>query len=101
MKQELFKQYAIIKSQIKLLEEQAKELQPALMAEFEEANTDTIESDDGLFTVNAKKNWIYTEAVQDLELQVKEKQAEEKATGLATYDEVKYLVFKSKLAKQV
>lgn len=96
MNKSLFSAYASIKKQIKALEEQAKELQPQLMAEFEEANTDTIESDDGLFTVNAKKTWIFTEQVAELEKQVKEKQAEEKATGLATFDESKYLVFKEK-----
>lgn len=94
MTKENFALYAQLKKQEKAVEEELKRLQPLLIAEMEEAKADKVDSEQGTFTLSAKKKWSYSEAVDRIEANLKEVKKTEQATGTAKYEESKYLVFR-------
>jgi archaellum component FlaC len=95
------KQYASLKEQIKQLENQVEMLKPEVELIVVELNpTDkTIETDFGSFTMVPKRKYTYSEGLQLLEKTVKDTKKEEEATGVATYTETPYLLYKSSIVE--
>ena len=95
------KQYASLKEQIKQLENQVEMLKPEVELIVVELNpTDkTVETDFGSFTMVPKRKYTYSEGVQLAEKSLKETKKNEEATGVATYTDVPYLLFKSSIVE--
>ncbi len=94
LNKEKFERYAEIKRQIKALESEADELSPELMRDMEAEGVDKVDAEVGTFTVSGKKKWTYSDALQNEEAALKEQKKDEQATGVATYEESKFLVFR-------
>lgn len=74
--QDLLK-YAELKAQEKTIAAQLEELKPGIKAHLEAEGVDKLPTNLGVFAVESRSTWKYTEAVSKL-------QDEEKATGKAT-----------------
>ncbi len=87
-----FTRYVWLKLEIKRLEAELKELQPAII---EEVKTER-KTEFGTFKVNHRKKWTYPEHVNALDLQVKglKKQAEANGSAQAELGEP-YITFKA------
>jgi hypothetical protein len=77
-----FRQYENLKTEIKLLEKQCKELQPLLMEYVPEDGE--IKTDNGTFTVRSKPSYVYSMDLQADEAELKDRKAREVQEGIAT-----------------
>ena len=89
----LVKQYADIKNTIKELTGQAKEIEMSILSGMQQQEMKSFKSQHGVFSLISRKIWRYTEAVEELELQVKVKRAEEEESGAAKFLESPSLRF--------
>lgn len=96
MNKEQLVRYAIIKRSIKELEEELDILQPEILNGMISEGADVLETEEGNFTLTAKRKYAYPEFIAKAEASLKEQKKEAEATGTATYQENKYIVFKSK-----
>jgi len=98
---ETLRRYASLKEQIKQLENQVEMLKPEVELIVVELNpTDkTVETDFGSFTMVPKRKYTYSDGVQLAEKSLKETKKNEEATGVATYTEAPYLLFKSSIVE--
>ena len=90
---------AEIKQQIKALETEYEMLTPQVMARVKELSHDKEHyalqvGELGTFSVVQKKVWTYTDQVKQLDSMLKEKKAEEEATGDATFTVKEYAQFR-------
>lgn len=99
MNKQLLTDYAAIKSSIKELEEQAKELSKAILSELDEAGADKVETDLGAFIVIPRKTWKFSPAVTQAEEALDGLKLQEQQTGVATFTESKSLRFDQKKDK--
>lgn len=92
---QILEQYAKIKSEIKLLEEKADELNPQIleMMQAEEVGEIAI-GDLGKLTIGSRRTWKYSNEVKELEIKLKEEKKLEEQTGKADYIEKQYILFK-------
>ena len=67
MKKELFTKYAQIKSDIKRLTSEAKELEPLVLEDMIKAEAERVRSDMGLFSITKSLTWKFSDAVTDIE----------------------------------
>ena len=95
MNKSKFGAYAEIKNSIALLEDKLDELKPEILAEFEKAGVEQVESEWGKFILEKKRTWKFSEHVEKAKSQVKELETEEKAKGEASYTETAYVKFYS------
>lgn len=100
-KKVILKQYASLKEQIKSLEDQLDILKPTVELIVIELNPvdKTVETDFGSFTMIPKRKYTYSDGVQLAEKSLKETKKNEEATGVATYTEAPYLLFKSSIVE--
>lgn len=91
--------YATIKIQISELEKEAKELKPDILAMMESAEADKIKMEVGTFTLEKKRAWTFTDQLESKRVELEELEAQEKATGDATYEENIILKFTAKKDK--
>lgn len=75
--EEQLKRYAELKWNEKVVAEELEELKPIIKDHLETLGVDKLPTTRGIFSVEQRKTWKYTQAVEDL-------QEEEKATGKAT-----------------
>lgn len=93
---DILNEYAKIKGMIKVLEEQADELNPKVLGLMKDNEFGEIEvSDIGKLCLGSRRKWNYSEKVTELDGVLKEQKKIEEQTGEATYIENKYVIFKS------
>lgn len=92
----LLKKYADLKAVERETSLKLKELSDEILAEMNEKGIDKIDGGEiGNFTVGNRKKWFFTGQVAAMEEKLKTLEEEEKATGAATFEETKFLLFKS------
>ena len=92
---ELFQQYAQMQIQKREIESRMEQIKPALIEEILKEEADKIELEEGSFIIMKRKVLEYTEAVQYIADQLKEKKREEEAKGIALFEINNVLVFKT------
>lgn len=94
MDEKILGQYAELKNQIKKLTEQAKAIEPEVVAQLEGAGVDQINSKTlGTFSLQARKYWKYSPEVDELENKVEALKSAEELNGKATAEVRKSLRF--------
>ena len=93
MTPDIVRKYADIKNTIKDLAIQAKEIENTILFGMQQQEMKSFKSQHGVFSLISRKIWQYTEAVEELELQVKVKRAEEEESGAAKFLESPSLRF--------
>lgn len=96
MKKELFQKYAELKLKVKELETEMSEISPDILAEIIEAGVDKVEMDAGQFIIESRKTWKFSDDLENLKVEIKNKEKEEMATGVAEFEEKKFLKFLGK-----
>lgn len=76
-----FLEYQDLKITIKEAETKIKELQPLLIANLPE--NEELETEKGIFRMQPKTKWMYTDKVKEIEQQLESQKATEQAEGLA------------------
>ncbi|MBU1122365.1 MAG: hypothetical protein KKF54_06705 [Candidatus Omnitrophica bacterium] len=90
---EIFKQYAIIKNQIKELSEKARLMEIEVIEEMGEF--DEVKTGDGAFYLVARKKWKYPKTIEEMEKNVREAKKEAELMGKAKFLETKSLAFRA------
>ena len=93
MSKTLFLQYATLKNQIKILEREMTQLQPAVM-EAMEGNDEVEVKEIGTFIIGHRRAWVYPEPLERAKANLKEAEKNAQRLGEATYTENPYLLFK-------
>ncbi len=94
MNQELFARYAQIKKQIVELEDQLEEIKPEVTAELKALPDSTVKLPFGVFNLQRRAKWTYSQVVGQIEQQLKTQQKEEQKDGTATAEYTEYISFK-------
>jgi len=89
MKTQKFEEYENIDRQIKELKKQKKALGEELAAQLNREKIDNYETDGGKFYLSMRPTYEYSEALQNLEADVKVKKKEEVESGVAIVKENK------------
>jgi VCBS repeat-containing protein len=101
MNQEIFARYADIKKQIAELEDQLEELKPEVTAELKELPNNSAKLPFGVFNLQKRAKWTYSETIQQLDQQLKAGKKEEEQNGIATAEYTEYVMFKGAAAAAV
>jgi len=96
MNKELFKNYAYVKDQIKVLTAEAKELEPKVVEEMGKDELEEVKSDWGTFSFQTRDTYTYPEYVTKAEENFKELKKKAESNGDATSVAKKSLRFTSK-----
>lgn len=96
MKEQQLKKYAEIKEQIKLLEEQAKVLNDAIVDEMLGSDMTKATFEFGTFTICSKKSYTYSPKIKTMEENLKIAKNKEVEQGKAKVKESKYLLYSNK-----
>ena len=91
MNDEIFARYAQLKRQITLLEDQMKELQPQVTEELKKLPDAKLKTPFGMFNIMRRAKWSYSEAVQQIEDQLKSQQKAEQESGTAKAEYTEYV----------
>lgn len=89
----LYRQYAALMEQMKLLEEEKETLKASIISELVKEGTDKVETDWGKFTIAGRTSWKYSDKVTALSERLKLAKIREEEKGIATSTETKYLVY--------
>ena len=89
---EAFEQYENLKLEIKEAEEKLAELKPIIIDNIPDDKE--IQAKHGIFLIQKRAVWKYSEQVKDLEIEVKELKKEEQAKGIADKEEIPTLYYK-------
>lgn len=93
---DIINEYARIKSDIKLLEEKADELNPQVLEAMGGNGIEEIEvSGLGKLSLGSRRTWKYTPQTIEEENSLKAAKREEEQTGEASYIEKHYVIFKA------
>lgn len=88
-------EYAKIKSEIKLLEAKADELNPKVLEVMQTSEVEEIAIGDmGKLSLASRRTWKYSKNLQAAEKALKESKKIEEQTGKADYVEKHYVIFK-------
>lgn len=96
MNKENFKKYAELKRIEKETKAAISELMPEIVKEMSESGADKIKSDLGIFSIEKRKIWKYSAAVERAKQIMESIKTDEEATGKAQYEETLSLKFTSK-----
>ena len=93
----MYKEYADIKFQMKVLEEREAQLKAAILEDFKNRKVTKEESEYGKFTMSeGRKKWIYSSKLQNMEMELKTKKKDEEESGKAKVElGESYLTFKT------
>jgi hypothetical protein len=95
MNTELFKEYADLKTNIKLMEARVDELNKTLLEQVLEAGADTkVQVPQGSFTIMMRKKWTYPPEVLQLREELKQEEKIAQQTATATFEEEPTLMFR-------
>lgn len=86
--------YAITKSQIKNLTEEASDLAKEILDHMANNGLKKKETVFGNFSITTRKAWVYPEEITDMAEDLKALQAKAQSTGEAQYEESQSLLFK-------
>lgn len=92
---EIINRYAEIKAQIKLLTDEAKELEPQVSELVSKEENEKLETDAGKFYFTTRKSWEYPSYVKEAETKFKEEKKKAEDNGDAKFEESKSLTFKA------
>lgn len=87
MNKEILQKYAELKHQEKETKEKIIELAPVILSYMNGEQADKITSAFGTFSIEHRKDWRYTTAVDLAERKLKELQLNEQARGIAKFKE--------------
>lgn len=88
-------EYAKIKSEIKLLEVKADELNPKALNIIQESGAKEVQiAELGKLSLASRRTWKYPKVILDMEDSLKAKKKEAEQRGTADYVEKHYLLFK-------
>jgi hypothetical protein len=91
----VLKEYAVIKAEIKALEEKAETLNPSVLAIMQDADVEELTLTDlGKLTLGSRRAWTYPEPILEKEKALKAEKKEAEQLGTATYEEKQYVIFK-------
>lgn len=90
----MYKEYADVKFQIKLLETKVEELKTTLLEEIKKTGEDKVENEYGKFTIGRRNNWTYSPKLTTLGNEVKSKQIDEQEKGIAKVKVTEFISFK-------
>jgi len=93
MKDKLYEDYAVLDSQVKLLQGQRDELKAEILQNFVASGEKTAKTAVGSFSVTQLKTWTYTPVVAELNDRFKARKATEESTGEASFVEKPSLRF--------
>ncbi len=91
-------EYASLKAQASRIEDAIEMMKPEIeliVSEINPADNCVEVSDVGTFSLACRRKYSYTPPVGILEKRLKDMKKEEEATGAASYEETRYLLFKS------
>ena len=83
---DLYEQYAMMKNATKVLDERTEELQGMIVEEMERIGVDKQTFPYGTFSATSRKNWKYTENVENKLLEIKSLKKKEEESGVATFE---------------
>src|SRR5260221_192012 len=87
-----FEEYEVLKVQIKKMEERMEELKPILL-ESMPPDGEQVEGQYGVFRLQAKTTWKFSPEVEDMRKELKKKEADEKARGIAAGEINEILIY--------
>ena len=93
MNKEKLMRYALIKSEIKLLEAEMGILNTEILEDIESSGADKVKSDFGTFSIERRKKWQYSETTLEIKNAFDKAKELEEADGTATFTESKSLKF--------
>ena len=88
-------QYADLKRAEKQLKADIGVLKPIILDYMNEDATKELEAEVGTFTIQSRRTWKYSDDVDQVESNLKEKKKIEQQEGTATYEEKDSLYFKA------
>lgn len=92
---ELLMQYENLHIAADEIEEQKKIIAQQIKEEFQKQGaTKSKKLSQGYISIGQRKNWTFSPAVQDIKDDLKKLEAEEKKSGIATYDVSEYIMYK-------
>ncbi len=87
--------YANIKSEIKMLETKAEEINPKVLEIMKEADVEEITLNNlGKLSLGSRRTYKYSTSIEEKEKEVKALKKEAEQTGKADYTEKHYVIFK-------
>lgn len=92
--------YASYKIEAAILEKKMEELKPLIIEEMIANEAEKVNTDWGAFTLQQNRKWTFSDEVEGIRTELKDKEAKEKATGTATYEETPILKFIQKKDKE-
>ncbi len=98
MNQEVFSRYAQIKKQIAELEDQLDELKPEITVELKILPDSVAKLPFGVFNLQRRAKWTYSDVVGQLDQQLKARQKEEQEDGIASAEYTEFIQFKGAAA---
>ena len=90
------RQYIEFSRQIKDLEAKREALQGSIMDGLDELNTNTLKTDDGIFTIAKRKTWYFPQHIEEAVEEAKLLKEQYKESGKGKFTEKPYLVFRTK-----
>lgn len=100
MDKSALEKYASVKVQIAELEAICESLKPDIISDMVSEGAEKVNTSWGSFTLQQNRKWTFTSEVESVRVELKEKEAYEKASGKATYEETPILKFTSKKNKE-
>ena len=92
--------YASYKMAIAEFEEKCDQLKPEILEMMESEEAEKVNTEFGSFTLTKNRKYTFSDSVEQVRTDLKEKEAIEKADGTATYEESTILKFTSKKNKK-
>lgn len=94
MNNNIYKEYAELKAQKKILEEREDELKTKILLDMREKDVEKLDNPYGHFSLCIKKKWLYSRKLQKEEEALKIAKIEEQESGKAKSEETEYITFK-------
>jgi hypothetical protein len=89
----MYEEYALLKQQIKILEDKATAMLPSIIADMQSRDVKKESHSLGNFSLSTTKKWIYPEALVIAKDKLDAKFEKAKSTGEATFEETPRLTF--------
>ncbi|MCP4761483.1 MAG: hypothetical protein GY870_06855 [archaeon] len=94
--EKIYKEYAELTSQIKVLYDQQKELKEQIKEDLNTKEANQLKADFGTFSLVERKTWKYTEVIKDKAKDLAQAKKLEEESGLAKATVSKSIMFRGK-----